>query len=627
MSEYLQEARKSGGVQIAVFQYATALLFLWLLTGFWQLQVQSPEIYEARAERNSVKSLPLLAPRGKILDRDGRVLVDNDPSFKVLLSRASMKADHLSAIAEGLNIPLDLLEGRLRRLRTSNAPEYQAVILKENLSPSEVAFAESHQIEFPELEILHSQRRLYPSEGVAAHVVGYVGEISDAELDQLEFIHYEPGAEIGKAGIERQYNDALTGTDGSRLVRVDSRGREQEVIGIVEAKPGRNVRLTLDLDLQVVGELAMRGRRGAIAALDPRNGEILALVSSPSFDPNKFIGGISGEDWRDLLNNLDKPLVHRAIQAQWAPGSTFKPIVAWAGLDSGVVDERYGVICHGGGSFFGRYFRCNRAQGHGAVALHGALVQSCNMYFHNVGNKLGIDEIARYARMAGLGSATGVDLPHEQEGIVPSAKWKLKHYREKWYAGETVSVSIGQGALTVTPLQLASAIGGLAIGGEWHTPHLVDYDALRSLRPEFDPPAPRVSALKIDDLRAIRQGMFGVVNEGGTGGRARLGEVDICGKTGTSQIASTAVALESRDERLKPNAWFVGFAPCEAPEIVVAALYENGEHGHFAAPIARDVLKAYFDKKARLEWTRRDPPRPGPRPSEATRAALEPFWP
>lgn len=627
MNEYLQERRKSGGVQIAVFQYATALLFLWLLSGFWQLQVQSPEVYEARAERNSVKSLPLLAPRGKILDRDGRVLVDNNPSFKVLLSRAAMKQERLPVIAEGLNIPFELLEGRLRRLRTSNAPEYQAVILKENLSPAEVAFVESHRIEFPELEILHSQRRLYPSEGIAAHVVGYVGEISDAELDQLEFIHYEPGAEIGKAGIERQYNDALTGVDGSRLVRVDSRGREQEVIGIVEAKPGRNIRLTLDLDLQVVGELAMQGRRGAIAALDPRNGEVLALVSSPGYDPNKFIGGIGGEDWRDLLNNPDKPLLHRAIQAQWAPGSTFKPIVAWAGLDSGVIDEQYGVICRGGSVFFGRYFRCHIARGHGPVALHGALVHSCNIYFNNLGIKLGIDEIARYAGTAGFGSATGIDIPHEQQGVVPSTKWKLKHFREKWYAGETVSVSIGQGALTVTPLQLASAIGGLAVGGEWHAPHLVAFDELRSLRPGWESPVPRVHPIPQQHLQAIRRGMWGVVNEGGTGGRARLGEIDICGKTGTSQIASTAVAVESRDERLKPNAWFVGFAPCEAPEIALAVLYENGEHGHFAAPMARDVLKAYFDKKARLEWTRRDTPRPGPSQSGAARAALEPFRP
>jgi penicillin-binding protein 2 len=291
---YPSGSRKSGDVQIAVFQYITAIVFLWLIAGFWQLQVQSPEVYEARAERNRIKSLPLLAPRGKLLDRDGRILVDNSPSYKVLLSRsrAAVRPDHLKVISEGLNIPYASLRAKLDRLENSNAPEYQAVIVKEYLTPQEVAFVDANRSAFPELELIRSQKRLYPRKGLASHVIGYVGEISDEELDREEFIFFEPGAEIGKAGIERGYNDVLSGVDGSRQVVVDSLGREREVLRIVEAQPGRSLRLTLDLDLQVVAELAMEGRRGAVVALDPRNGEVRALVSRPNYDPNEFVGGI-----------------------------------------------------------------------------------------------------------------------------------------------------------------------------------------------------------------------------------------------------------------------------------------------------------------------------------------------
>ncbi|HUG81616.1 MAG TPA: penicillin-binding protein 2 [Bryobacterales bacterium] len=620
MNSYPSGTRKAGDVQIAVFQYLVAITFLWLLSGFWQLQVQSPQIYSERAERNRIKSLPLLAPRGKILDRDGRVIVDNSPSHKVLLSRALLNPKHLQVIADGLNIPLERLTSKLKRLEASNAPEYQAAILKENLTQPEVAFVEAHRSQFPELELIRSQRRLYPRGGLAAHAIGYVGEISDAELELDDFMFYEPGAEIGKAGMERQYNDVLTGTDGSRLVEVDSLGRERKIFGKVDAKAGHSLRLTLDLDLQVVAELALEGKKGAVVALDPRNGEVLALASRPTYDPNQFVGGISSEDWRGIDRDPEHPMLNRAIQAQLAPGSIFKPVVALAASESGVLDEEFAVTCSGGASFYTRYFRCHKAGGHGSMDLRDALKQSCNVYFYNLGNKLGIDRIAEYAELAGLGRRTGIDLPHEAEGLVPSTKWKLRMFREKWYLGETISVSIGQGALTVTPLQAAYALGGIAMEGVWHRPHLVSYDDLAELRPEFARPDPIEIDLNKGHLETIRQGLWAVVNDGGTGGRARIDGYDVCGKTGTAQLASTQYKQGSDDPRMKDTAWFVAFAPCKAPEIVVAALVETGEHGHLAAPTVRDVVKSHIDKEARVRWARRAAP-PAEAPDPAAPAA------
>jgi penicillin-binding protein 2 len=590
----LRDDPKFASGKIAFVQYATVVLFLFLISGFWELQVQNPELYNERALRNHIKSLPVLAPRGKILDRDGRVIVDNHSSFTLLLSRENLKEEHLKPIADGLSIDYDELTARMRRFR--RAPRYQPVIIKEELTPGELSFVDAHRDPetFPEMSLIHAQRRLYPQNGLAAHAVGYVGEVSESELNTTEFARYEQGDVIGKFAIERQYNELLMGTDGERQVVVDVAGRERQTLKDKEAVPGKNLQLTLDLDLQVVAELAMEDKRGAVVALDPRTGDVLAMVSHPNFDPNKFAGRIRSKDWRDLIENPDNPLLNRAIQARLAPGSTFKPLMALAALESGTIDDSFTVHCPGGASFYGRYFKCHLKGGHGRVDLHKAIAQSCDVFFYTVGNKMGIDTIAKYAEMAGLGSKTGIDLPHEAEGLVPSTRWKIRNFRQKWYAGETISVSIGQGALEVSPLQLAHAIGGIATGGVWMKPHMVKDSALQS-------PARRVD-LNLENVQKVIYGMYGVVNEGGTGGRARLPGLDVCGKTGTSQLASNEYLKGSKaGHAMKDNAWFVGFAPRQAPEIVVVALFEGGEHGHFAAPIVRDVIKAYFDKKARKQ--------------------------
>jgi penicillin-binding protein 2 len=595
----------SRDVETSIFQYVVAAIFFWLLTGFWQLQIQNPEIYEERAELNSVKALPIPAPRGRILDRDGRVLVDNGQTFQVRLSRDAAREENVPLIAEGLEIPYETLEHRFLELKAESGPEYQQVVLKDNLPISDVAFLEAHRKQLPELELIRTPRRRYPLDGMAAHVLGYVGEISKSELNLEEFVLHDAGAEVGKAGIERHYNDFLVGRDGRRLVLVDNRSRRVRDLNREEAEAGQTLRLTIDLDLQVVADLAMGSRPGAVVALDPRNGEILAMASKPEFDVNRFVGGVSPEDWREVIRDLDKPMLNRAIQAQLAPGSIFKPFVALAGLMEEVIDKDFQVFCSGGETFYGRYFRCHKAGGHGWVAMEQALRDSCDVYFYNLGKELGIDRIAKYAELAGFGRTTGIDLPGEAEGIVPSSGWKLRFFRDKWYAGETISVSIGQGALTITPLQAAHAIGGLAMGGVWHRPHLIPDDEAARLLPNYAPSVPNKVDVQPHELEPIIRGLWRVVNDGGTGGRAKIPGRSICGKTGSAQRISRSLAFENNDPRLLDDGWFVGFAPCEAPEIAVAVLFENGEHGSWAAPIARDVMKAYFDKQDRLA-----PPQP-----------------
>lgn len=585
----LRDDPSFASAKMAIFQYCSVAIFFILISGFWQLQVQQEEAYSEQAERNSVKSLPILAPRGKILDRDGRIIVDNHSSWTLILSRESLKPEHLPGIAEGLQ--LDLADINLRLARYRGRPKFEPLILKEELTPADLAFVEAHRDPsfYPEMELIGAQRRLYPQNGMAAHVIGYTGEVSDSELDSPEYVNELPGNVIGKFGLERRYNDSLRGIDGQRQVKVDNLGREREVLESKEATPGKNLRTTLDLDLQVVAELAMEGRKGAVVALDPRTGEILAMVSRPTFDPNKFSVRIKTADWKEITGDPGKPLLNRAIQAQLAPGSTFKPLMALAGLETGTIDEDWSVHCPGGASFFGHFYKCHAV--HGTITLHRAIAQSCDTYFYNVGNKLGIDKIAFYGDQAGLGRKTGVDLPGEAEGTLPSSAWKIRNFHVKWFAGETISVSIGQGALTVTPLQLASAIGGIAVGGVWHKPHLLVEDTKTEKPHEW--------ALNPENVKRVVDGMYGVVNEGGTGVRAKIPGIEVCGKTGSAQTVSNDYVRAHRGSAPKDNSWFVGFAPRAAPEIVVVAVFEGGEHGRLSAPIARDVMKSYFDKKTR----------------------------
>jgi len=380
--------------RIAVFQYLTVIVFLFLVGGFWVLQIRDKEMNTELAERNRIKTVPLLAPRGKILDRDGRIIVDNHSAFEFRLSREILKPEHVPAIAAGLNMTPEEIHAPLARAEARHSPKYFPVLIKQELTQSELAFVESHQDHdtFPEMELIPNQSRLYPQDGLAAHVIGYVGEVSDQELNTTEFAKYSQGDKVGKEGLERQYNDLLMGANGQRRVVVDSMGREHHEtkdLEFTDFTPGQNLQLTLDLDLQAVAELAMAGRRGAVVALDPRNGEVLAMVSRPAFDPNLFTRRISKSDWKELADNPDNPLMNRAIQAQFAPGSTFKPIVTIAGLETGMLDPSATVTCPGGATFYGHFFKCDEV--HGTVDLHRAIVHSCDTFFFTVGNRIGID--------------------------------------------------------------------------------------------------------------------------------------------------------------------------------------------------------------------------------------------
>ena len=607
----LDRDTKFAQFKIAVVQYVTVAIFFVLSTGFWRLQISQPEYYKELADQNRIKSLPLLAPRGRIVDREGRVIVGNYPSFSILLLREQVRDPErdLPLVAAGLDLDPAELKARVRRFRS--APRYEPIVIKEDATTQDLAFVEAHRDDLPILEDVMVSRRLYPRDGFLAHLIGYVGEVSENELDLPDFAAFRPGQILGKSGVERQYNDILMGEDGLRRVVVDNRGREVNRLDEKPSVAGKVVRLTIDLDLQAAAEEVMEEKNGAVVALDPRTGQILAMVSRPAFDPNKFAVRIKMDDWRQLMEDPAHPLFNRALQAQLAPGSVFKIIMTVAGLEAKTITPQTAVNCGGGANFYGRYFRCHLKQGHGHTELHRAIVQSCDVFFYTLGMRLGIDKIASFATSLGLGHKTGIDLPHEEDGVVPSPQWKLRMFHEKWYAGETISVAIGQGSLQVTPLQLAYALGGIASGGNFRRPHVVFPEQVKPYRPEAD--LDRTIRFPIDEgtLEQVTAGMYGVVNEGGTGARARLEGVDMGGKTGTSQVASAELAktrmkavkgsagLEPGEPDLRDNAWFVGIAPHRQPEIAVAALLEHGEHSSQAAPIVREVIRVYWEKKQR----------------------------
>ncbi|HUA62937.1 MAG TPA: penicillin-binding protein 2 [Verrucomicrobiae bacterium] len=625
----LRDDTRFAAGKIAIFQYTTVGVFLVLISGFWRLQVQNPQFYLGRAEQNSIKSIPIPAPRGRILDRDGRVIVGNYASYKLNLQRENLNEAHLRPIAQGLDLDYDELVKLVRRYKAE--PKYRPIPLKEELTQADLAFVASHQDYFRnELELVEAQQRLYPRDGMLAHVIGYTGQITQAELDMPEFSKCSLGDVVGQSGIEREYNSYLTGVDGERQVMVNSRNKELQRLGNKDSIPGKDLQLTIDLDLQAVAELAMQDKVGGFVALDPRSGEILAMVSRPTFDPSRF-----RRDFAMLTANKDNPLLNRAIQAQLAPGSTFKPIVGLAALEEHERQEESGgpvtvpdphtftVNCPGYVTLYGAVRHCWWKAGHGAVQLHHAIVQSCDSYFFTLGDKLGIDILAHYGDLVGFGKLTGVDLPGEKPGLMPSREWSTRVRRQKYYAGETPSVAVGQGALTVTPLQLARAIGGIAVGGTWFRPHL-----LKNLT---EPERPVKADLDPENVTEIVNGMYGVVNEGGTGAAARLPEIEVCGKTGSAQVASIAyaksAAAEGSGEDLRDNAWFVAFAPRQDPEIVAAVLVEHGVHGGYEADVVRDVLKAYFDKKARVEALKQREGAAAVRTSELTTLGLQPQAP
>jgi penicillin-binding protein 2 len=571
------------------------VIFLLLGVRLWWLQILRGAEYARLAEQNRMRSIQVVAPRGPILDRNRVLLVDNRPSLNVVLCRELMKdlAATTSFVTEQLGIPETDFAAQLRRNR--RAGTYQPIVIKEDVGIHEVSIVEAHKREHPEIQLGPAPRRLYKYDNLAAHVLGHVGEISEQDLSGNDFPGVQGGETVGRAGVERSYNQCLMGQNGAREVLVDSRGRELGIISEKDATIGGDLQLTLDFDLQSRAENLLAGNVGVILMMDPNNGELLAMAIAPSYNPNSFTSPISREEWNLLTQDPNRPLQNRAIQNAYPPGSIFKLVMAETGLEEGFVDDGTHVICQGAAMYYDVVRHCWNEGGHGYTDLESAIKNSCNIFFYTLGQNMGIDRISRHAKALGFGARTGVDLPGELPGVVPPG--------HRWFAGETISVAIGQGPINATPIQLIRAVSAIATGGKLVTPHVM-------LKAEKGPVPERWPELRLpiaaEHTRRIRNGMWQSVNAGGTGREAFLPGVDICGKTGTVQVISAERRKELRKETpgFENHAWFAGFARRDNPEIVAVVFLEHGGGGGAAAaPMAREMFRAFYAKRGRPEFS------------------------
>ena len=576
------------------------LLFLvaLLLLQFWLLQGVHSKRYRELAENNRIRTLSVTAPRGNLTDRNGHILAENKPAFKIVVTMGP--AGSIENISHSLASLLNIEEAEIRQKLGRPRAAYQPVTIKTKASFEDVAAVEARTREMPEVSVEVVPVRSYPQAQSAAHVVGRVGEVTDRQLKQPAFADFEPGRVVGQSGLEALYNENLTGVDGWRRVVVNSRGVEMELSEDQPAHAGGAVELTLSADLQAAMEEAFKDKAGSAVALDPFTGEILGLVSSPGFDPNSFSSGIERSLWESLARDPNTPLFNRAVQGQYPPGSLFKVVVAAAGLEEGLITPETTTYCPGYDSIYGHVFKCNKPGGHGTVSLGRALGESCNVFFYQLGARLEIQRLAAYARKFGLGSVTAVDLPHEAPGLIPDPAWKERLFKTPWYPGETISVSIGQGQVLATPLQMARMMAVIANGGRLVQPHIV---RLASGKPVAYLP-PRTLGFKPSTLAAIRRGLFMAVNSGGSAGRARLQDLIVAGKTGSAQMVSSS-KLKKDVDSIQPRAWFAGFAPLDNPRIVLAVLVDHGgSGGASAAPVARAIFEKFLAGGASLVASR-----------------------
>ena len=594
----LQDPAPPIALRLGVIGILILLAFCLLVARLWQLQGLEGEDFRTLSENNRLRLKRTPPLRGVIYDRQMRVMVDNRPAFNVVLVPEDVRdiSTTLSTLAGYLGDPMLLntttLPHDLRRL------PYQGVVLAQDVTRDMLVAVEAHQVELPGVSIEVGSKRVYPTEGFASHVFGYVGEVNARELEQ--FSHYRLGDSIGKFGIEKRWENSLRGQGGGQQIEVDANGKRLRVLGAEDAKAGESLVLTLDANLQRAAETALQGKEGAIVVLGVNTGEVLAMASHPTFDPNLFARGIRVDEWRSLVDDPLHPLNNRAIQGQYPPGSTFKVMMAAAALEKGLITPATRFRCSGGLPFGRHVFHCWRRRGHGSLNLQQAIEHSCDVYFYQVGQKLGIQNIADYARLFGMGKPLGIGLDHEASGLIPDAAWKNKVLKSPWLPGETLSVVIGQGYVTATPLQMAVVAATVANGGTVYRPHLVKRtigvggETLKDYAPEV------IGETKIhpEVLQLVRDGMRDVVNSStGTGKKAKLPNVVVAGKTGTSQVISgTRGKGKILPRQYRDHAWFIAFAPYEAPEVAIACLIEHAGAGggQVAAPVVREVLEAYF---------------------------------
>lgn len=568
--------------RLALLQAVAVLLVAGLVIQFWNLQVVRARHFRELAENNRSRLVTLAAPRGALLDRNGQLLVGNRPSFNVVL--VPEHAEDLDRVVSRLAAALGMGEATIRE-RLARRQPYRPVVVKTDATLADIAVLEARRLELPEVSVEVVPLRSYPLASAAAHALGRVGEITERQLLLPEYKDLPPGALVGQAGIESRYNRELMGKDGHRRVVVNSRGLEVAEASRQPPSEGPNLTLSIDASLQAAMEAAFEGRSGSAVALDPETGEILAMTSTPAYDPNRFTTGIEPAEWAALANDSDTPLMNRVIQGTYAPGSTFKVIAATAALEEGVITPQTTFFCPGQLTVYNTVRRCSNPGGHGVVDLRRALAVSCNVFFYQVGIRLEIARLAKWAKLMGLGAPTGVDLPFEASGLMPSPEWKLRVLKTPWYPGETVSVAIGQGQVTATPIQMARVAAFVANGGHLVRPHFARQAA-----------APLPAAIvHPETIAAVKEGMRAVV-AGGTGWRAGLSSVEVCGKTGSAQVvASSRLERSPNAYQLLPHGWFIAFAPADRPRIALAVLVEHGgSGGGAAAPVARRILSHFF---------------------------------
>jgi penicillin-binding protein 2 len=616
MRIYRDEA-KTTQLRINILMWGVVVVFFFLAGSFWYVQAVQADRFRELSESNALRAVPIRAKRGLILDRNGKILVDNQPAYQLMLMRPDLrqmeKSDPthrpklLQFLSNSLGIPIPELE---RRIADSKVPINQPMPLAEDLTMEQVAEVESHQMQFPAIRIEPVQRRNYRYGTMAAHVLGYIGVATEKDMEEDPSLKL--GDLVGKKGVELVYDKFLRGVDGTRFEVVDTHGRTLSDYPAArrEPIPGKNVMLTLDFDIQRRAEQYFIDNEmvGAAVALDPRNGDVLAMTSSPAFNPNVYSRRFAPDVWKTIISNPFKLEVNRAIKGGYSPGSVFKVVMGMAGMEKGIVNPNTTFHCAGSQAFFGRRFRCWKQEGHGSVNWARAIKVSCDIYFYSIGAKLGVDGISEYAHKLTFGEFTKIDLEGEMKGLVPSEAWARDVQKRKWYPSETISVAIGQGPLVVTPLQVANMMAAIATGGKVMRPHVlkevleVRDDKLVS-RQVVEPLVLTEVNLTPEALAAMRQGLWAVVNEiGGTGRNALIPGLDVCGKTGTVQVVAQSGWKQKLPFKFKDHAWFASFAPRDNPQMVAIVFVEHGGGGGSdAAPLARELFAARFGAELDLD--------------------------
>jgi penicillin-binding protein 2 len=570
--------------KIHLISYMVIVAFLLLVMRLWQLQILQGNEFRKLSEANRMRIVNIAAPRGILYDRNGIPLVKNSPYYYASIIPGEFDKTKVGLLSEVIHIPVQEILGKINK--TDLSP-FVPIRLKQGLSFNEIAYIEARRSDFPGLILEIEVNREYPFGDVGSHLIGYLGKPSPRQLEDPAMKDVPPDVFIGQWGVEKLFDSSLRGTQGKKIIEVNALGREIRMLQEAPPVKGKDINLSIDINLQKEAEKAFGERAGALVAIRPDSGEILGMVSKPSFNPNLFTKGISSDKWMILTKDNKNPMLNRAIQSQYPPGSTFKIVTAIAGLEEGVINANTKVDCRGGIHYGSWNFGCWQKHGHGVVSIHRAIVESCDVFFYEVGRRLGMDKIYVYATALGLGEKTGLELGDEKQGLIPNTKWKLEKKKLPWFLGETFNAAIGQGYVAVTPLQLAMMTSTVANGGILYKPTLIK---------DADPSISGKLKMAPENLEIVKSGLFGVVNEpSGTGWTAKSESIPICGKTGTAQVVTMKKGVQYSAEKFRDHAWFVAFAPVEKPEIALSVLVEHGGHGGgAAAPIARKAIEEYY---------------------------------